>query len=346
MGFEQIRLRRRRLEPVVATQKPDFGAPTILSADPWDFVALWLRRKNQEEAFFYWEQARQFHLASRNMNPVSVPLTYYYSFLNSIKALLIVRGRKFAEHHGLSGNRCNTGRTALRNEIVEIKAKGVCGALATYCCDPPGPTTISLDKILMSIPSIHRAYTLSFTSAQEAFIPLLNPRFVKKSNSTQAWFAADLSGKFRRNDVKRALSSDFELDEGVTDKIVVRRKQRFTWETGNSSTNGNEDRFRTYHARTRKSVVPIIGSPTTWYLRKDLACLKGLERSQLTLMFAAMHRLGDLARYNPLALKRHLECQHNWLLSEYLRVAPAQFISHVASEITGQQFAVPYAAQY
>jgi hypothetical protein len=54
-----------------------------------------------------------------------------------------------------------------------------------------------------------------------------------------------------------------------------------------------------------------------------------------------MHRLSELSRYDPLSLRVHLDRQHNWLLSEFISVAPRQFIDEIASEITGCDFMVP-----
>jgi len=54
-----------------------------------------------------------------------------------------------------------------------------------------------------------------------------------------------------------------------------------------------------------------------------------------------MHRLSELSRYEPEALAGHLEAKHNWLLSEFLRVAPMQFAYGIASEITGLEFLKP-----
>jgi len=40
-------------------------------------------------------------------------------------------------------------------------------------------------------------------------------------------------------------------------------------------------------------------------------------------------------------LSRHFECQHNWLLSEFISSAPAQFIDEISSEMTGREFMTP-----
>jgi len=40
-------------------------------------------------------------------------------------------------------------------------------------------------------------------------------------------------------------------------------------------------------------------------------------------------------------LRKHLETQHNWLLSEFIATACTQFIDEISSEITGQEFMTP-----
>jgi hypothetical protein len=57
--------------------------------------------------------------------------------------------------------------------------------------------------------------------------------------------------------------------------------------------------------------------------------------------FAAMHRLSELARYEPMKLSKHFEGQHNWLLSEFIARSPVQVLDEISAEITGQDFIVP-----
>jgi hypothetical protein len=59
------------------------------------------------------------------------------------------------------------------------------------------------------------------------------------------------------------------------------------------------------------------------------------------MVLAAMHRLSEVCRYRPLELASYLSGQKNWLLSEFIQMAPTQFIDEIASEITGFQFLVP-----
>jgi hypothetical protein len=88
----------------------------------------------------------------------------------------------------------------------------------------------------------------------------------------------------------------------------------------------------------RRAVVPIFTTSTRWYLRKQIADRRVIVAPDIALSFAAMHRLSELSRYVPDRLGAHMEARHNWILTEFLRMAPAQFIYGIASEVTGREF--------
>lgn len=100
-------------------------------------------------------------------------------------------------------------------------------------------------------------------------------------------------------------------------------------------------RLVNYHRVVRRHVVPILEPTNRWYLRSG----EPPERSTLPLIFAALHRVSELSRYEPLRCRAHLDAQHNWLLAEFLRIAPAQFVQLIASEITGREFLKPAAVR-
>jgi YaaC-like Protein len=85
----------------------------------------------------------------------------------------------------------------------------------------------------------------------------------------------------------------------------------------------------------------IAGPQRLWYLKRGGNIQGIVSRSSMTMTFAAMHKLSELARYTPERLARHFECHHNWLLSEFIASAPAQFIDEISAEMTGQEFMMP-----
>ena len=54
-----------------------------------------------------------------------------------------------------------------------------------------------------------------------------------------------------------------------------------------------------------------------------------------------MHKLSELARYSPQSLAKHFDGRYNWLLSEFIAIAPLQFLDEISCEMTGYEFMPP-----
>ena len=78
----------------IVVRKPkivaDLPSKVVLTDSTWQFVEIYLRSQGQDEALFYWEQAKNFYESTKTLSLVSKPLTAYYCFLNATKALLAV----------------------------------------------------------------------------------------------------------------------------------------------------------------------------------------------------------------------------------------------------------------
>ncbi len=79
MPAKQITLGNKRLAPQKAVMHPAFRSKTVLVADTWDYVKMWLRRKGKDQALVFWEQAAQFHEATLQLPNTSAPLTAFTS---------------------------------------------------------------------------------------------------------------------------------------------------------------------------------------------------------------------------------------------------------------------------
>lgn len=339
MAFKEIEYNRKPLYLHKARISPDFTHKTIIVEDYWDYVELWLRRRSETDAIVFWKQAKYFFKASRAMPNQAAPLTLYYAFLNAAKALLKVKKVAFSENHGTSGELA-LGNTNLKNEIVTFKNSGVLSSLCAYFRQPTSNNKYSLKDILYNLAFVHRSFQLTFPSGYpDLFVPILNPRFVLKDSSTEAWFCANLTGQYANGfTLNKIAKNRFERDIGIADNFVIRKKDRFAWHTSGAQKSTNLKRLGDYHATLRQNVHYIVGPNTLWYIkRKDLK--NGIiEREPLTLIYAAMHRLSELARYDPIKLRRHFDLDQNWLLSEFIRCAPLEFIDNLACEMTNHDF--------
>ena len=319
---------------------PDYKSERVLARDAFQFAELWLKR-NCTEALPYWSQAHAYYLGSQDLPPHSAPLTCYYCFLNAVKALLIVKGQVFAERHGVGGT-FEASKRALRNEIIHISGGGVIGALSTYLKENGG-SDHTLTEILSNLPFIHRAFRFTFKSHPELFIPLRNVIYRIHPTSEYIWVSATVEGRFADNRSLRTLPTGFEKDDGYTDRCVIRSKQRVKWFDRNASNTDQEaarHRLHEYHRRLRRDLVFISASPDLWYLKRKVSGATRLNRYSMTLIFAAMHRLSELSRYDPKGLMRYLYGKENWLLTEFVELAPAQFIDELVCEMTSLEFAL------
>lgn len=319
-------------------QRPDFRTQRVLCSDPWDFVSLWLKRNHQKDASFYWDQARHFFDASVQLPDLAAPLTSYYCFLNATKALLSSKGEIFTESHGVGG-RSEQGHTSLLNELIDFQGGGILPALCKLLGEPNNAgKTFTLKEVFWHMPFIHRAFCLSYQGATELFIPLNGNCFMRKDNSKEAWFQAEVDRRYINAHTQRVVQPGFELLQ-ADEKYIIRRKRRFRW-SGRDIENSIAQ-FTVYHKQIRRRIIPIYSSENRWYLKKSVAGHDKLLNSQLVLMYAAMHRLSELSRYDPMSLAKHFNVNHNWLLSEFIRMSPAQFVYGMASEITGLEFIRP-----
>lgn len=321
-----------------AVVSPDFKASRVLCSDPWDYVSLWLKRNHKDDASFYWDQAKHFYDAALMLPSLSAPLASYYCFLNAAKALLSSNGLAFIEHHGCTG-RSMPGKKSLEKEFVEFHGSGVLPSMCNFLKEPNNASSsFDLKTLLWHIPFIHRSFCLTYTSATELFIPLLDSCFMRKDNSNDTWFQAQISPRYVNSHTKKVIAPGFEVNK-FDGRYELRKRARFTWSGRDveNSINNLED----YHRTLRKRIVPIHSSENRWYIKKSVSGYDKIKNSQLTLMYAVMHRLSELSRYEPMSLNKHFEMQHNWLISEFIRIAPRQFIYGMASEITGLEFITP-----
>jgi hypothetical protein len=338
MANRPIEFKGRPLTIHRATVDPDFSAKTVLAPDTWDYIDLWLRRQKQEKARFFWEQARQFASATHELPKESSPLTAYYCMLNATKALLLVKKQPFTDRHGITGSTTGAKRL-LTNESVVFKSSGILSSLCRWLGEAANGETYTLSDLLYNLVYIHRAFHLSMPSHPELFVPIKQPRIVRSMTTDEAWFCADLEKHHASKHTVNRLDPKFEQDLGLTVTFTIRRCQRFRWSPGNKA--ASLERYKRYHGTLRPYLAYIKGDARLWYIKRGAGPQGYIARSSLTLTFAAMHRLSELARYAPDRLAGHFEGRYNWLLSDFIATAPTQFIDTISSEMTGFEFMPP-----
>ena len=344
MPAPELRFENRTVYLRKAISAPDIGSDSVLTGDAFQFTELWLKR-NCKDALPFWKQAKTYSLAAETLPPVAAPLTSYYCFLNAVKALLTVKKTSFKERHGLSGKYDPSARRALSNEIVKLQHSGIMSSLSNYLEEPENKTEHTLTDLLVNLPFIHRTYRHTYKSQRELFIPIKNVVYKKHPQDNYVWFSAEVSGKFADKRTLKTIPSDlFEIDNGYKNTCVIRTKKRKKWfNRGDNEEKKNAalNRLNNLHKRIRLDLGVISAPIDLWYIRRRLSNTTVIKRYSMTMIMAIMHRLSELSRYDPKGLSRYLDGQENWLLTEFIQLAPSQFIDELICEMTSLEFRRP-----
>lgn len=262
----------------IVVRKPkivaDLLSKTVLTDSTWQFVEIYLRSEGQDDALFYWEQAKNFYESTKTLTLVSKPLTAYYCFLNATKALLEVKKVGYGLSHGVTGKREN-GHINIANEIVKFQPAGVVSALGAYLGEnvPAGGEEFTLKDIFYNISYIHRAFTITYGAMAELFIPIIEPRFVHDKTAEKGWFEIKLEPEHSNpRTLKRLIGYSLDTTYDNSNFYTLRRNKKFTWiaprgvPTAVSSRN-----LQSHHKKIRKELRYIYSPNSLWYVkRKDL----------------------------------------------------------------------------
>ena len=230
MPSVELTIDGRRIEPRKAIFEPQFKEKPVHVSDTFDYVDMWLRNsKFKDVSKSYWQQARDFYFASKQINTLSQPLTAYYCALNLTKSLLRVKIQNYnpsSERHGVTGH--STGnRSTISNEIVEIKSSGVLAELARFYGDAPDGVH-NLSDIFYNIPYIHRVYCLCLASRNtELYLPIKEMHFRKVTESREVYLSGTFTKNWANSNTLGKLPPRFENDPIENQPFQIRYKRRF-----------------------------------------------------------------------------------------------------------------------
>jgi hypothetical protein len=327
----------------ICLRKPKINASlsskTVLTDSTWEYVEIFLKSSNNNEALFYWEQARNFYEATKTLSIVSKPLTAYYCFLNATKALLTAKNIGYDTKHGVSGERL-AGNFILNNEIVKFHPSGVVAALGVYLNEPiTTKESYNLKDIFYNLPYIHRAYTITYNRT-ELFVPILEPRFVHDSSRKVGWLEIKLEPEHsNQHTINKLVGYSIDRFYKNDNFYVLRRNKNFNWDAPRGvPTQQSIKNLNDYHTKVRKGFRYIYSPNDLWYIKRTDIQNGIIDKSSLILIIGSMHRLSELSRYEPQTLNKHLNKDASWLLTEFITKSMYQFIDQISSEITGNDF--------
>lgn len=234
----------------------------------------------------------------------------------------------------------NQNDLSLDNEKVVFKSKGILPSLQKYLNNNQEFKEFehSLKNLLKNLVFIHRSYILTFPNEEELFIPIKDMNYIiqKKNREGKKYKEFYLKCLFDydncNDNIEKLLPDCFQYK---CKKYIV-YKTRYKWYDNN--TQENKICLIDANKELRNYIYYIRGKKTFWYIRRDIEDVIK-DKSPVTIMFAIMHRLSELSRYQPDYLSKYFDSEYNWLLVEFIKKAPEQFIDQIASEITGYDFA-------
>lgn len=342
MPTQAIRIKGRELKPHRTIVSPLLTTRNVLTNNPCTFVSLWLLREKKKKALFYWHQAREFSDAASGLPIRSSPLLHYYTFMNATKALLEAKSITYLPRHGVTADRSlpNPNRLDIVHEGIEIMPRGILPALSAYLGETEIQTKHNLRDMFFNIPWIHRTYCHTYRSQTDMYVPLKHCSYVVDTDTNLAFLRAEMSEDFPSRRYLSKLPASFTQDpsEGPN---WIRSVATVTVTRPNNPTEAELAGLATLNTALRRDLNYVSATQALWYVRAEVSGPPRIQRYPVTLALGAMHRLSELCRYQPIKLSKFLAGKKNWLLTEFIEMAPGQFLDAIASEMTGYQFLAP-----
>ncbi len=352
MTTKSIKVKSKEIGLHKTIYNPDWGAKTVITDDYFAYVELYIKRyaklfglnqKDKEYALSCWNQSREFYNGIECLSILSRPLLAYYSILNAAKTLLICKHKlPENEHHGLSG--LYEGDAYLSNEYIKVKGSGILPSMSIYFGERETREQFTIKNLLYNLPYVQRAYNLSYRSSTELFIPIEKSCYMHKKDShgNEGWLNITLNKRYDNQTFLKKIPSTFEKNTAETSasKLILRTKNRINFKNGEDIAKQCQ-RISAKHRRYRENLFYIAGNQRLWYLKRNVESEKIINMYSPTITFAIMHRLSELSRYPPERLQHILDSQMGWVVSEFIKLAPYQFIDEISAEITGKEIMPP-----
>ncbi len=332
--IKTIKLEKKYAFPLFtksASSVPLAGNEKLVISDIW---ALWdyvIKKLSFEKPFMnsLLEQAKYFYKAAEESPTKSQPLLYYYSFLNLAKVMINIEKKygkdSFVYMHGIKEH--NNGKFSLSEiEIHPIKTaiKNVSAELVNVLDDIclARSTIIKVKYLLSHCVGIHRTYCELYNST-EVFCRLSSMELRKKGK------VLEIESKICCDDKQIILlnAAGYKVSKIGDDYI---------WNESYTMTNSNITRNDYYNFSKYlrgKGIWYFIGRDGyTKYLSTNTANRYSPE----FIVYNTMFYLGSITRYHPYLFDEIFSDKEQWLMSEFLKTQPKQFLYLATSKILGQ----------
>lgn len=336
----------------------------IRVSDLWAFwqyiIGRYVNKYKGEKEFLLTllEQAKYFYEAAEKAPIKSQPLLYYYSFLNLVKVVINVNstntyGTSCTYFHGVeSGPIRKTDK--LHDLYIQIKSltspssrtsqAGVNSNLSVayrFMCQMddvlncPPPVRFNIVEMLKGCIGIHRTFAET-NNDKETYIKLGNYKLLREGKNLFCKYEVLKCDEIIFNDL---LAAGYNIVQ-ETDEAG---QTQFFWieEITMSSYNVTKVDYYNLAKKLREKGIWYYtdGSEYRTYISTD-----PLHISTESIIYNLMFFFGSITRYHPYLFDRLLTEKQMWLISEFLRTQPMQFLHVVTSRTIGSAVLKPNTA--
>lgn len=328
-----------------------FGANNAWVSDIWAFWNFILlshktKLKGAEKKYAFLqsllEQSKYFFQAAENAPIKSQPLLYYYSFMNLAKIVINISvndedavwwNKKYK--HGLSelagsNKSLNDSKVICREEDNKANiAPLFLSFLGDVVVDGQD---INVKELLSSCLGIHRAYTQTY-NAKEVFYRLDNCHITVEGKDMHFEASVhDCNDKDMStlNESYHNISKINRNDDKGNTWIEYVWKESFSREKTGICT--KKDLYDLATVIRHKRVWGITnGEDVSLYISNT-----SVKLSTEGIIYVLMFFFGSITRYNPFLFDELLSDENKWLMCEFLKTQPKQFIYLVTNRVLGR----------
>lgn len=337
------------------------GAPFILTADPLVYLESWLNnaynaiqkdrakmKKNYQKAIYFTQLSKDFYNSAQAAKMPSKGTLIYYSFINLVKVLLIIRGYELEtkmEHHGLSlpsNSKDKLKLAADGGEGISIFHE-FAKCLGREINNGDG-LDIDFKDLLNNIPEVHEiGYALDlFPGTKRKFLPI-DVCVRTTPNRNKIFYTISYEKKFDRQ---------MKVDK-LTKGICKTKFQKIAIENDPYRNHFKSKLFLNYTYTSAKSwricypkIIKDLNelNITPMLTRQGYRYYLDLEPSRLHRLSTVLgfaYYIGTVARYRPSLNEEILKGKYQAIINEAIIACPQQFFYSMVSYITKQICAIP-----
>ena len=316
----------------------------------WNYIIRMYKKKNsgvnKDFLLSLLDQAQYFYQTAEKAPIPSQPLLYYYSFLNFVKIALNFEnylGENKSYMHGVKHIGVCPG-SKLNSMKVGVKATGgaqvqVCPQFMTMMGDSiPALATgatydLGIKDLLKSCIGIHRSYCETFNTKEE-YIRIEDLQLWR--DGRRLIFKA-LIPKCDATLMSQLITAGYHIvDELQVDGVT----HLYYW---------TEDIMMTTYSPTRQDFYNLsttIRNKGVWYYTDGSEFRVYVTASPMrirteSIIYNLMFFFGSITRYYPFLFDSLLSEKELWIISEFLKTQPMQFLHLVTSKVIGGKILKP-----